>query len=62
MDCIRKLSLNTFTEHYQQWCKRRKYNFSSSKAEEIYGKAKELVPVLPKDDLTKLIIKQASTS
>ena len=30
-----------------------------SKAEEIYGKAKELVPVLPKDDLTKLIIKQA---
>ena len=30
-----------------------------SKAEEIYGKAKELVPVLPKDDITKLIIKQA---
>ena len=29
------------------------------KAEEIYGKAKELVPVLPKDDITKIIIKQA---
>ncbi len=29
------------------------------KAEEIYGKAKELVPVLPKDDITKLIIKRA---
>ena len=41
------------------WCKRKKYNFSKSKAEEIYGKAKELVPVLPKDDITKLIIKQA---
>ena len=25
-------------------------------------KAKELVPVLPKDDITKLIIKQAVTS
>lgn len=59
MDCIRKLSLNAFTEHYQKWCKRRKYNFSQSKAEEIYRKAKELVPVLPKDVLTKLIIKQA---
>ena len=53
------MSLNAFTEHYQNWCKRKKYNFSKSKAEEIYGKAKELVPVLPKDDLTKLIIKQA---
>ena len=48
-----------FACHYQNWCKRKKYNFSQSKAEEIYGKAKELVPVLPKDDLTKLIIKQA---
>ena len=35
------------------------YNFSKDKAEEIYGAAKELVPVLPKDDLTKLIVKQA---
>lgn len=59
VDCVRKLSLNDFTEHYQKWCKRRKYNFSQPKAEEIYRKAKELVPVLPKDDLTKLIIKQA---
>lgn len=59
VDCVRKLSLNAFTDHYQKWCKRKKYNFSKSKAEEIYGAAKELVPVLPKDDLTKLIIKQA---
>ena len=40
-------------------CIRDRYNFSQSKAEEIYGKAKELIPVLPKDDITKLIIKQA---
>ena len=59
VDCVRKMSLNAFTCHYQNWCKRKKYNFSQSKAEEIYGKAKELVPVLPKDDLTKLIIRQA---
>lgn len=59
VDLVRKQSLHAFTDHYQKWCKRKKYNFSSSKAEEIYGKAKELVPVLPKDDLTKRIIKQA---
>ena len=59
VDCVRKMSLNAFTDHYRQWCKRKKYNFSQSKAEEIYGASKELVPVLPKDELTKLIIKQA---
>lgn len=59
VDCVRKMSLNAFTCHYQKWCKRKKYNFSQSKAEEIYGKAKELVPVLPNDEITTLIIKQA---
>ncbi|WP_198018257.1 IS110 family transposase [Lacrimispora indolis] len=59
VDCVRKMSLNAFIDHYQKWCKRRKYNFSKIKAEEIYGASKELVPVLPKDDLTKLIVKQA---
>lgn len=59
VDCVRKMSLNAFIDHYQKWCKRNKYNFSQAKAEEIYGTAKELVPVLPKDEVTKLIIKQA---
>ena len=31
VDCVRKLSLNPFINHYQKWCKRRKYNFSQSK-------------------------------
>ena len=59
VDCVRKMSLNAFTDHYRQWCKRKKYIFNQSKAEEIYGTSKELVPILPKDELTKLIIKQA---
>ena len=59
VDCVRKLSLIAFIDHYQKWCSRKKYNFSKSKAEEIYGKAKELIPVLPKDSFTKHIIKQA---
>mgnify|MGYP001030341148 FL=1 len=53
------MSLQAFTEHYQKWCSRKKYSFRKSKAEEIYGIAKELVPVLPKDNFTKCIIKQA---
>ena len=59
VDCVRKMSLSAFTDHYQKWCSRRKYNFSKLKAEEIYGRAKELIPVLPKDNFTKRIIKQA---
>lgn len=59
VDCVRKMSLNAFVDHYQNWCKRKKYSFSRSKAEEIYRKSKEIIPVLPKDEITKLIIKQA---
>lgn len=59
VDCVRKMSSIAFVDHYQNWCKRRGYNFSKAKAEEIYETSKELVSVLPKDDLTKLIIKQA---
>jgi len=59
VDCVRKMSPGAFTNHYQKWCRRKKYNFSSSRAEEIYREAQEIVPVLPKNDLTKLIVKQA---
>lgn len=59
VDRVRNMSLNAFIDHYQKWCSRKKYNFSKSKAEEIYRKAKELIPVLPKDDFTRCIIRQA---
>jgi transposase len=59
VDCVCKMSEGTFIEHYQKWCSRKKYNFSKAKAEEIYETAKGLVSVLPKDDFTKRIIKQA---
>lgn len=59
VDCVRKMSSSAFVDHYQNWCKRKGYNFSKAKAEKIYEASKELVSVLPKDDLTKLIIRQA---
>ncbi len=59
VDCVRSMSLNAFTEHYKKWCKRKGYNFRADKSEEIYAASKELIAVLPKDNLTKLLVKQA---
>ena len=59
VDCVRKLSLNAFIDHYQKWCKRRKYNFSRSKAVEIYEASKELVSILPKRRSDKVNHQQA---
>ena len=61
VDCVRGKSLSAFTEHYRNWCKRKGYNFSAEKAEEIYHAASDLIAVFPKDDTTKLLIQQAVT-
>lgn len=59
VDCVRAKSPDAFASHYQKWCKRRGYNFSQSKAENIYRTASDLIAVFPKDDNTKLLIRQA---
>ena len=59
VDCVRSRSLAAFTEHYQNWCRRKGYNFSSGKAEKIYQASSDLIAVFPKDDSTKLLIRQA---
>ena len=59
VDCVRGKSLNAFTEHYQNWCKRKGYNFSPEKAEKIYQASCDLIAVFPKDDNTKMLIRQA---
>ena len=61
VDCVRGKSLSAFTEHYRNWCKRKEYNFSAGKAEEIYRVASDLIAVFPKDDCTKMLIQQAVT-
>ena len=58
VDCVRSKTLNTFTEHYRNWCKRKGYNFSAAKAEKIYQSSSDLIAVFPKDDSTKLLIRQ----
>ena len=59
VDCVRSKSLNAFTEHYHNWCKRKNYNFSAEKATKIYQLSSDLIAVFPKDDITKMLIWQA---
>ena len=59
VDCVRGISLTAFTEKYRKWCKKHRYNFSGDKAAEVYGKASDQIAMLPKDALTKLLVKQA---
>ncbi len=59
VDCVRSRSLSAFTEHYQNWCKRKGYNFSAEKAEKVYQASCDLIAVFPKDDNTKMLIRQA---
>ena len=59
VDCVRGKSLVAFAEHYKNWCKRKGYNFSAGKAEAIYNSSLDLIAVFPRDDNTKLLIRQA---
>lgn len=60
-DCVCNLSLKSFTEKYHKWCKKHGYNFQPDKPAEIYNASKELIPILAKDDMTKLFVQQAVT-
>lgn len=59
VDCVRGMAQTAFIERFHTWCKRHGYNFNSMKATEIYLEAKNLIAMLPKDSLTKLLIQQA---
>ena len=59
VDCVRGKSLSAFTEHYRKWCKHKGYNFSAEKAEKVYEASCDLIAVFPKDDTTKMLIRQA---
>lgn len=59
VDCVRSMSLTAFIERYRKWCKRHGYNFGQCKAVEIHTRAQDLIAMLPKDTLTKTMIRQA---
>lgn len=58
-ECVRRLSRSAFTEKYRRWCKKHKYNFNAAKAGEIHEKSKGLVPMLPQNDVTKMLVQES---
>lgn len=59
VDCVRGMSQAAFAECYRKWCKKHGYNFSAAKAVEIHEDAKDLIAMIPKDSLSKFLMKQA---
>lgn len=58
-ECVAALSLASFTDTFQKWCKRTGYHYSLSDAEHIHGIIRSSVATLTKNDSTKLLITQA---
>ena len=61
VDCVRSMSQTAFTERYRKWCKRHGYNFNAAKAAKIHAEAKELIAMLPKNPLSKVMVQEAIT-
>jgi transposase len=59
VDCVTGLSQNAFVERYHKWCKRHGYNFSEQKAVALYTDAKQNLPLVPKSNTCKLLVKEA---
>ena len=59
-ECVWTLSEKEFTERYRRWCKREGYRFNERKAKAIYMSALGHYCVLPKNESTELLIKQAA--
>lgn len=65
--CHNLLAYGLFAEHehhylttrYRKWCRQRGYNFIQSRAIEIHIEAQDLIAMLPKDTLTKVMTRQA---
>jgi len=59
VDCVRSASRTAFTERYRKWCKRNGYLFSAVKAEEIHSESKDMIALVLKSDMTKLLVQEA---
>ena len=60
VDCVRRHSLNAFSERYRKWCKRHGYIFKQSNAEEVYALAKSAVVLVSSSETTKLLVQEAA--
>ena len=58
-ECVCGSTPNAFEKKYQRWCKKHHYNFNSEKAFDIYTSACGYVSVMPKNETTHILVKQA---
>ena len=61
-DCVATVSLKSFADTFQKWCKRTGYRFSYADAERIHSIARNAVATFPKNDSTRTLITQAIDS
>lgn len=60
-DNITRRSEKKFVEHYQKWTKRKGYQFSETKALQIYSLAKDGIPTIPSNaPSTKMLLLEAT--
>ena len=60
-DNITKRSEKKFVEHYQKWTKRKGYQFSETKALQIYSLTKDGIPTIPSNaPSTKMLLLEAT--
>lgn len=59
VDCVRGSSLQRFSERYQKWCKRNGYLFQPDKPKIVFHASQEAIATLPKEAMTKRMIKLA---
>jgi len=57
--CISNMSQKAFVERYRKWCRRNGYNFSASKAEDVYIESLGHCSVMPMNETAKLLVTQA---
>jgi len=61
VDCVRGIEQTAFVELYHKWCRRHGYNFNVGKAAQIHAESKELIAMLPKNSLSKVMVQEAIT-
>ena len=70
VDCVRKMSLSAFTDHYQKWCSRRKYSgaaagnttSASQKLKKSMGKQRNSFPYFQRTALPNASSNRQSTN
>ena len=59
VDCVARSSEHAFVERYRKWCKRHGYVFSEQKAIQLHADARQKIPLVPKSDTCKLLVREA---